>query len=147
MADDKIFERPGHLIMRMARLIARDADSRLRGHGIGSAAFPVFGMLSKGRAMTQADLARAANVEQPSMAQLLAKLEKQGWIERSPDPEDRRRSLVSLTDAGHAMMPVIRAAREEGIAVFLEGIPPEDVESLVSILKRMIANGEPRKCR
>lgn len=147
MSDDKIFDRPGHLIMRMARLIARDADNRLRGHGIGSAAFPVFGMLSKGKPMTQADLARAANVEQPSMAQLLAKLEKQGWIERNPDPEDGRRSLVSLTEAGCGMMPIIRAAREEGAAVYLEGVPPEDIERLVGVLKKMISNADPRKCR
>jgi DNA-binding MarR family transcriptional regulator len=47
--------------------------------------------------MTQKDLAHLAQIEQPTMAQLLARMERDGLIRRSPNPQDSRSSLISLT--------------------------------------------------
>ncbi|MER7769036.1 MarR family transcriptional regulator [Kitasatospora sp. NPDC096140] len=65
-------------------------------------------------------LAAAERVRPQSMAASLAALEQHGLIGRRPDPEDGRRLLVSLTEAGLARIADSRQAREEWLARALE---------------------------
>jgi len=55
--------------------------------------------LQDGRASTQRDLARFAKIEQPPLAQMLARMERDGLIQRKPDPADGRSSRITLTGA------------------------------------------------
>jgi DNA-binding MarR family transcriptional regulator len=52
---------------------------------------------------TPTDLARRLRVTTASVTELLDRLEQRGWISREPHPHDRRRILVTLTDAGHGL--------------------------------------------
>ena len=78
----------------------RLADIRFRPLGLGVASFPVLTMLRTGQKLSQKDLALCARIEQPSMAQLLSRLERDGIIKRSPDPDDGRSSLVPMLVIG-----------------------------------------------
>src|SRR5258708_30777849 len=61
---------------------------------------------------TASDLAAAERVRPQSMAATLAALGERGLIERRPDPGDGRRRLVSLSDAGRALIGGKRRAGE-----------------------------------
>ncbi|MFF2147697.1 MarR family winged helix-turn-helix transcriptional regulator [Kitasatospora sp. NPDC058190] len=65
-------------------------------------------------------LAAAERVRPQSMAATLAALEEHGLVGRRPDPEDGRRQLVSLTEAGLAWIADSRRAREEWLARALQ---------------------------
>jgi DNA-binding MarR family transcriptional regulator len=58
-------------------------------------------------------LALVEHVRPQSMAATLTALEEHGLIARSPDPDDGRRQLITLTDAGHERDRGNRQAREE----------------------------------
>ena len=88
---------PLKLIGRASRGFTRLADVALRDHGFATGQMPVLGSLKGGGALSQAELARIAQVEQPSMAQLLNRMERDGLVERVPDPSDKRSRLI----AGH----------------------------------------------
>ena len=103
-------ERPGYLINRAARLLLRLADIRFRPLGLGVASFPVLSMLRTGQKLSQKDLALCARIEQPSMAQLLSRLERDGMIKRTPDPADGRSSLISITRKAQGILPEVDAA-------------------------------------
>lgn len=49
-------------------------------------------------------LASVAAISQPSMTQLIQRLERRGLVERSADPADRRAALVALSDGGRALV-------------------------------------------
>lgn len=100
----------------------RGEEARLKPLGFGVGHLPVLIALRDGLASTQRDLARFARVEQPPMAQMLARMERDGLIRRAPDPADGRSSRVSLTRAARARLPDAEAAR------------------LVALLTRLIAN-------
>jgi DNA-binding MarR family transcriptional regulator len=75
-------------------------------------------------------LAAAEGVSQPSMTQLIQRLERQGLATRINDPEDGRVALVSITDAGRALMDDRRRDRRDRLAELLKGLSPEDEAAL-----------------
>lgn len=60
--------------------------------------------------MRPSDLAARMRVTKQALNYLLRGLEQNGYLERHPDPEDRRARRIALTDRGRALVPVIRGA-------------------------------------
>jgi MarR family transcriptional regulator for hemolysin len=131
---------PAMLISRAAQMLARIADARLRDLGLATAQIPVFVALKDGSRLTQKELARLAGVEQPSMAQLLARMKRDGLIRREADPADKRSSLISLTDFAFGKLAPGRAVLAQGNRDALTGFEDQDVEKLVELLGRVLAN-------
>ncbi|MBY5696730.1 winged helix DNA-binding protein [Rhizobium leguminosarum] len=98
------------------------------------------GPLQNGKASTQRDLARFARVEQPPMAQMLARMERDGLIQRTPDPADGRSSRIVLAKAAQERMPDAIAALFEGNKEALTGFTDAEAEQLVDLLERLIEN-------
>ena len=61
-------------------------------------------------------LAGAERIRPQSMAAIVAALIERGLIERTPDPEDGRRQMISLTGAGRQRAESNRQVREEWLA-------------------------------
>ncbi len=76
------------------------------------------------------------------MAQLLARMERDGIIRREPDPSDRRGSLISLTAEAVAKQPAARAILRQGNKDATRGLSVEEVEILLNLLSRVLANVE-----
>ena len=74
------------------------------------------------------------------MAQMLARMERDGLIERFPDPADCRSSRISLTDTAKARMPDAIAVLLEGNREVLQGFTDEEARLLTSLLQRLISN-------
>ena len=62
--------------------------------------------------ITVSELAELARVRKQTMAQAVDQLERTGYVERRPNPNDRRSRLVCLTDRGKSVPPVTHAAAE-----------------------------------
>jgi DNA-binding MarR family transcriptional regulator len=139
MGED-VLSTPGHLISLAARGFARLSESRLKPLGFGVGQLPVLVALKNGNASTQRDLARFAKVEQPPMAQMLARMERDGLIERTPDPADGRSSRIMLTEAAQTRMPGAIATLFQGNHEALDGFTNAEAEQLVGLLTRLIAN-------
>jgi DNA-binding MarR family transcriptional regulator len=75
-------------------------------------------------------LASAEGVSQPSMTQLIQRLEQRGLVIRGSDPSDGRVALVSLTEEGKAALAARRERNAEMIAELLAGLPDGDVDAL-----------------
>ena len=131
---------PGHYFSRIARGLARIGDARLKELGFATAQLPVLTALKDGAALSQTELARWAKVEQPTMAQLLARMERDGIIRRDPDPRDRRASLVSLTDQARARLPAGRLVLEQGNRDATAGLSSQELDVLIDLLQRVLAN-------
>ncbi|WP_244427178.1 MarR family winged helix-turn-helix transcriptional regulator [Methyloferula stellata] len=118
------------------------AETKFREFGLGVASFPVLNMLRAGEKRSQKDLAQCAQIEQPSMAQLLARLERDGMIKRSPDPNDGRSSLISLTRKALAILPEIDEMVDAGNDEAVAGMSEQEIKILIDLLQRLIANLE-----
>lgn len=83
-------------------------------------------------------LATAQGVSQPSMTQLVQRLEQRGLVARSADPADGRAALVTLTDQGHAAMVARRNRNAERIAGLLSDLPEPEVRALADALAAVL---------
>ncbi len=102
----------------------------------------VLGRLDREGPRSVSDLATAERVRPQSMAQTVGDLEAEAMVARSPDPDDRRRALVSLTPAGRERIEADRRAREGWLVSALEQLPEADretIERAVGILGRIAA--------
>ncbi|GGE11514.1 MarR family transcriptional regulator [Aureimonas endophytica] len=131
---------PGHLVSVAARGFARLSEARLKPLGFGLGYLPVLVALEEGVATTQRDLARFAKIEQPSMAQMLGRMERDGLIRRTPDPADGRSSRVALTAAARARLPEACAALFQGNREALAGLSDAEAARFVALLERVIGN-------
>ena len=135
-----VLSTPGHLISLAARGFVRLSEARLKPLGFGVGHLPVLVALRDGKASTQRDLARFAKIEQPPMAQMLARMERGGLIRRSPDPEDGRSSRIILTEVALARMPDAVTTLFQGNREALNGFTDDEARQLVALLRRLIAN-------
>lgn len=80
----------------------------------------VLSRLGKAGAASASDLAAAERVRPQAVAPIVAALEQRGLVRRRPDPDDRRRQLVSLTPTGRALHEDSREAGDEWLARAVE---------------------------
>ncbi|MTD53328.1 MarR family transcriptional regulator [Amycolatopsis sp. RM579] len=86
-------------------------------------------------------LAVAEGVSQPSMSQLVQRLERQGLVTRISDPEDGRASLVALTESGRALLQERRRIHRERLAGLIATLPAEDAAALrlaISVIQPVV---------
>jgi DNA-binding MarR family transcriptional regulator len=101
----------------------------------------VLGRLDREGPQSVSDLAASERMRQQSMAQTVSDLEADGLVERRPDPQDRRRALVSLTEQGIATLQAERRQREGWLArAITDDLSPEEqavLRDAVELLRRL----------
>ena len=89
--------------------------------------------LDRGGPATAAALARLEQISPQSMGATLAALETRGMVMRNPDPQDGRRVILSITDAGQGVLRDRRNARTERLAQALSsGFTHSELEQLMA---------------
>src|SRR5450830_343439 len=84
--------------------LARRLRPGLEAEGMGTLKLSVLSRLGRQGAMSPTELARGEGVRLQSLTRLIAELEAEGWVRRSDDPADGRRSLLAPTPAGVACL-------------------------------------------
>jgi MarR family transcriptional regulator for hemolysin len=132
-----------------SRSLLRVQDERLRPLGFGMSQMPVLRALKDGPPRSQKDLAAFARVEQPTMAEMLARLERDGVVQRKPDPKDGRGSLTSLTRRARLRWPKARRELVQAENEALAGLSAAEKETLLGLLRRVAGNlgGQATDCR
>jgi DNA-binding MarR family transcriptional regulator len=84
-------------------------------------------------------LAERAQVSKQAMAQLVAHLEEHGYVERVPDPHDRRAKLVRATERGREVFAIARAVTADVDARLRRRLGDAKVEQLRTLLQELDA--------
>ncbi|GIE85396.1 MarR family winged helix-turn-helix transcriptional regulator [Actinoplanes regularis] len=90
------------LVLLLTRLPAALGAQLQRGAGLTHFEYQVLACLSAapGHTLRMSALATMADGSLSRLSQVVSRLEKRGWVERHPDPEDGRTTLTALTDSG-----------------------------------------------
>jgi DNA-binding MarR family transcriptional regulator len=136
-------------LLRLARLELVDTIAAgLEQAGMGEvtpAHYPVIqqlGSSADGARLT--DLALGAGVTKPSMSALVDALERAGYVERTPDPDDQRAQRIRLTDRGVELsLACVRLVRVQETR-WERRVGRGDVETLRRILRALVATAPGR---
>ncbi len=105
-----------------------------RGQGRGR----LMGFLNDHGEMSQSQIAAHLGIRPQSLSELLAKMEADGLILRRQSPEDKRQTLVSLTDCGRSRVETFRENHRKRAAEFLEPLTDEEKAALADLLRKLI---------
>ncbi|WP_297841225.1 MarR family transcriptional regulator [Pseudomonas sp.] len=131
---------PMRLIGQVSRTFARLVDAPLRELGFSISQLPVLVTLKKAGVMSQGELARVARVEQPSMAQLLSRMERDELVQRVPDPADGRSRLISLSAQASSQLPKAKRVMDQTCNQALSGLTLQEQTLLLDLLLKVDAN-------
>jgi DNA-binding MarR family transcriptional regulator len=130
----------GLLLRLVYQHYAQDIEAALREAGfddIRPAAANVFPFVPP-EGITVSGLAELAGVRKQTMAQAVDQLERTGYVERRPNPRDRRSRLVFLSERGASVPPVTHAAAARVEERWAELTSPEELEALRASLLRLL---------
>ena len=110
-----------------------------RGHGaVRPAHGAVFQYIDRD-GTTVSTLAERAQMTKQAMAELVSHLEQHGYVQRVPDPADRRAKLVRLTRRGRDVVRIARALVPEAERLISDTIGPERLQTLRADLRAIRA--------
>ncbi|MEU1207003.1 MarR family transcriptional regulator [Nocardia sp. NPDC005825] len=128
-------------VVRLTRhLRGRRADAQ-----ISLTQLSALATLNREGAMTPGALAAKERVQPPSMTRVIASLSEMDLVERNPHPTDGRQIIVSLSDAGRALIADENQAREAWMTDQLSQLTPSQVGVLreaVGIMKQIVDESE-----
>jgi DNA-binding MarR family transcriptional regulator len=128
-------------ILRAAYLgMHRLSDAHFSRHGVTADQFVVLAALAEQSEVTQQDLVRRVSSDPSTLRAMLVLLEGRGLVKRERHPGDGRARSVSLTPRGRRLFEKLWAASEPIRAQLLAGFEPHEIETLVALLHRVIAN-------
>jgi MarR family transcriptional regulator for hemolysin len=130
-------------VNQASRAILKHFESRLRPLGFGMAYLPVVLALETQGTQTQKQLASLVQVEQPTMAALLKRMERDQLIFREQNPDDRRSQFFALTPLGHERLPQVKACLNQEAAVLMKGFSAQEQGLFIELLKKLLGNLEP----
>ncbi|WP_321796566.1 MarR family transcriptional regulator [Caballeronia sp. J97] len=130
----------GYYLAKARNVLVMRTDQALKPLDLTSPQIGVILLLASGRARTPLELSREMSYDSGSMTRMLDRLEKKGFVSRARSEVDRRIVELSLTERGRdaaARLPAIGAAvlNEQ-----LRGFSRAELDSLVSMLARIVGN-------
>ena len=98
---------------------------------------------SDDRTLRMSDLAARVNASLSRLSHVVTKLERRGWVARTPSPHSRRVTLVSLAEEGWQVLVKAAPGHVETVrSLVFEGLSPEDVAALERIAGHVVSRSE-----
>lgn len=129
---------PSWLINQVAIAANRLTDRALATAGARRYHFAMLAALEEFGPSSQADLGRCTSIDRSDVVAAINALAEQGYVERSPDPTDGRRNIITITTAGtdhlEELSALVAGAQDE----LLRSWSADERERLVELLTRII---------
>ena len=132
----------GFVIERTARRMKQAVQKKLSEEGAGITAdqWILLDLLAREAPLSQFEIAEKSYKDAPTVTRMLDLMNSKGLVERLPDPEDRRRFKIILTDLGRSRheetLPLIRDIRSVGY----DKLSDQDLNDLLRIMDTIFSN-------
>jgi len=109
----------------------------LEAHDVSMWGYVVLNALDQSPVRTQAALAEAIGADKTRIIPTLDELQQKGYIERRPDPEDRRVRLLEITPSGREVKDAVQADIQGGEERWLSALTAQERDVFLRALERM----------
>jgi MarR family transcriptional regulator for hemolysin len=129
----------GFLVHDVARLFGRRFDRNGRRLSLTRAQCRTLSYLARNEGINQAGLADLLEIRPMTLVRQIDRMQEAGWIERRPDPTDRRARRLFLTDKARPILGRIWDVASATQDQILAGLSPDEAEHLIDLLRRVQA--------
>jgi DNA-binding MarR family transcriptional regulator len=129
----------GFLVNDVARLFGRRFDYNGKRLGLTRTQCRTLGYIARNEGINQAGLADLLEIRPMTLVRQIDRMEDAGWIERRPDPGDRRARRLFLTAKARPILGRIWRVANETRDEALAHLAPRDAEQLIDLLHRVHA--------
>jgi DNA-binding MarR family transcriptional regulator len=130
----------GFVLHDVARLMRKRFEQRAKSLGLTRAQWQMLAQLQRHEGINQSGLAELLELEPITVARLIDRMEEAGWVERRPDPGDRRAHRIFMTERARPVLAQLRAMGEAVRNSALSGLAATDRERLLDALLHIRAN-------
>lgn len=130
----------GYLFSLVCKLRRARGSALMEEIGIHRGQPHVLACLWEREGLTHSELAEQLYVRPATITNTLKRMEKQGLLQRRPDPDDQRVSRVFLTDAGRQIRSQVEAVWQRLEALSFAGLSADEVTELRRLLTKIKAN-------
>lgn len=135
---DEIDERHfGWLVTDVARVMRTVFDRRVKALGLTRPQWLALVRLNRRPGASQSELADMMEIEKAPAGKIVDRMEEKGWVERRPDPLDRRINRIHLTSLGERVFAAIQPISESTVDDALEGLSQAERERVTELLARV----------
>jgi len=127
----------GFLVRDVSRLSAKRFERNAHGLDLTLPHCKVLAHLSRNEGISQARLAELTETDPMTLVRTLDRMQQDGWIERRPDPADRRAHCLYLREAARPVLDRIWKIAEQTRSEALAGLSQGEREQLVDLLERV----------
>jgi MarR family transcriptional regulator for hemolysin len=127
----------GFLVHDVARLYGRRFDRNGRRLELTRAQCRTLGYLARNEGINQAGLADLLEIRPMTLVRQIDRMQEAGWIERRPDPTDRRARRLFLTDKARPVLGRIWDVASETQDQTLGALSPDEADQLIDLLRRV----------
>ncbi len=132
----------GYQVNHLARLMAQALRGRIAPLGVVPGQFAQLLALYEQDGLSQRELCERVRIEQPTMANTLQRMERDGLIRRLPDPADGRRAAVMLTGRARDLQDDLVGAARSINTEAARNIGDEELVNFMDTMSRIIDNLE-----
>ena len=130
----------GYWTCLTAHAMERAMNDELAAHGITFQQWQVLAWTALEGDLTQTQLAEKLRVEPPTLAGILDRMERDGWVRREPDAEDRRRKIVRPMPRVEPVWAKMIACARRVRARAMQGLSSTDIERTRDVLNKVLDN-------
>lgn len=125
------------MLAPLVRELIAAEEPVLAEHGLTMWGYVVLSTLDRAPFRTQAALAEAINADKTRIIRTLDELQDDGYLERQPDPDDRRVRLLAITEAGRKVKDAVQAEIQRGEERWLGELSSEERRVFLRALRRL----------
>jgi len=138
--DDHLERSLGFLLADTSRLMRLKFDTRAKDLDLTRAQWRVLAQLRRREGINQSALADILEIENMTLARHIDRLAEKGWVERRPDPDDRRKWRLYLNAEVQPIMDQLRAISVSLRQEVMAGLSPEECDQFIDSLQKIKAN-------
>jgi DNA-binding MarR family transcriptional regulator len=128
----------GFNVYRCALLLRRELTRALARYQMTPEQWHVLAALDEeGAPVSQADVAELLLKDRPTVTRILQRMERDGWVTRSPDPADARVARVAATAAGARLFRRVPGLLTDQLDALWRGMTGPELERLIADLKKV----------
>jgi DNA-binding MarR family transcriptional regulator len=134
---------PGFLLSRVGAAVRAGFKDVLAGWGIRPLQYVILLVLGAQDGLSQQELCTAAQVDSGNMVELVDGLEALRYAQRTRDPRDRRRYVVTITPSGRSALTELRQAVDAYNQRFLSVLTGPEQQQLAAALAKLYGQDGP----